>query len=160
MKNLIKYAAAAIFTVSAITPALAEDVQRTELGVLECTIEGGLGLLLGSKKDAVCSFVHKEGTLEVYTGSLSKLGLDIGVSGDSFMSWVVFTPLGNEVGSYALQGDYVGVSAGAAIGLGLGANALVGGSDKKFGLQPLSIEGKTGLNVAIGLAKLSLRPAR
>ena len=118
----------------------------------------GFGLLLGSSKEAICEFSHKDGTTETYSGKLKKLGLDVGVTGESYLKWVVFTPIGNEIGSYALQGDYVGVSAGAALGIGLGANALVGGSDKKIGLQPLSIEGKTGLNLAVGFSTLELAP--
>ena len=140
------------------SPAMAEQKQRTKLGVLECAVEGGFGLLVGSSRQADCVFEHADGSVEQYTGKLSKLGLDIGISGESFMSWVVFTPIGNEAGSYALAGQYVGISAGGALGIGLGANALVGGSDKKIGLQPLSVEGKTGLNVAVGLSSLTLAP--
>lgn len=138
--------------------ALADDTERTTLGVLECTIEGGLGLLIGSSKGAKCSFTHQDDTVEYYEGKLSKLGVDIGISGESFLKWVVFTPVGNQIGSYALAGKYIGASAGASLGIGLGANALIGGTDKKFGLQPLSIEGKTGLNVAVGLSSLTLNP--
>lgn len=159
MMKFMKIAAISLITLSAAGQASAEKPKSTKLGVLECTIEGGFGLLVGSSKKASCSFTHTDGTEELYTGKLSKLGLDIGISGESFMSWVVFTPLGNEFGSYALQGQYAGVSAGAAVGLGIGANALVGGSNEKFALQPLSVEGKTGLNIAVGLSSLRLTPA-
>ena len=91
---------------------------------------------------------------ENYTGKIEKLGLDIGVTGKSFMKWVVFTPLGNAIGDYALQGTYGGVSAEASFGVRLtGANALVGGSDKKIGLQPFSVEAKTGLESGRGSFK-------
>lgn len=156
MKLATAIAALTLATVS----AKAEDSNRTTLGILECTIEGGLGLLIGSSKAAECTFTHQDDSVEQYTGELSKLGIDIGVSGESFLKWVVFTPLGNQIGSYALAGQYIGASAGASLGIGLGANALIGGTDKKIGLQPLSIEGKTGLNLAVGLSSLTLDPVR
>lgn len=137
-----------------------DEAKSTKLGVLDCTVEGGFGLLLGSSKKMDCEFVHSDGSVEVYTGKINKLGLDVGVTGEALMKWVVFTPLGNEVGDYALGGQYVGVSAGASLGIGLGANALIGGSNKKIGLQPLSVEATTGINLAVGLASLTLNPVK
>ena len=139
--------------------AKASNSKATRIGVLGCDIEGGFGGLIGSSRKAQCTFKHADGSVEAYTGTLGKLGLDIGVSEKSVMRWVVFTPVGNNAGENALAGTYVGVSAGAAFGVGLGANALVGGSQKQIGLQPLSIEGKRGLNLAVGLSRLSLQPA-
>lgn len=159
MKTIAKVATIALFGLSAVGQALAEDVETTKIGVLECTIEGGFGLLLGSSKNAACGFTHSDGTTEQYSGKLSKLGLDIGISGESFMKWIVITPIGNEIGSHALQGKYAGISAGASVGLGVGANALIGGSSEKIALQPVSVEGKSGLNLAVGLSSLSLTPA-
>lgn len=159
MTNFIKIVAVSLIAFLAAGQTMAKDSKSTKLGILECTIEGGFGLLLGSSKKAACSFTHTDGTKEHYTGKLSKLGVDIGISGESFLSWIVVTPVGNEFGSYALQGRYAGVSAGAAVGFGVGANALIGGSNEKFALQPLSVEGKTGLNIAIGLSSLNLSPA-
>lgn len=169
MRNTSKIIATLVASAFLIAPSFAQsndedkprfkpasEINGTKLGVLDCTIEGGFGLLVGSKKAASCTFEHTDGTVENYVGSLNKLGLDIGISGESFLSWIVFTPIGNKVGDFALAGDYVGVSANASLGIGLGANALVGGSNKKIGLQPFSIEGKTGLNLAIGFSKLSL----
>ena len=159
MLKFLKIATVAVPALCAGSHVMAEDAKSTKLGVLECTIDGGFGLLLGSSKNASCSFQHTDSTTERYTGKLSKLGLDIGVSGESFMTWVVFTPIGNEFGSYALQGEYGGISAGASVGLGVGANALIGGSNEKIALQPLSVEGKSGLNLAVGLSSLELVPA-
>ncbi len=59
--------------------------------------------------------------------------------------WAVFA-LSGKVGPGTLAGGYVGVSAGAAVGLGVRANALVGGLPNSFALQPVSVEGETGLN--------------
>ena len=159
MKTNAIIIAAALVATGISGSAFADEKKRTRLGVLECTIDGGWGLLVGSSKKAICKFKQVDGKVETYAGKLSKLGLDVGISGESFMKWVVFTPIGNEVGQHALAGDYVGVSVNGSIGIGLGANALVGGSNKKLGLQPISVEGKTGLNIAVGMSKLSLQSA-
>ena len=136
-----------------------EEVQGQRLGQLDCTIAGGWGMLLGSSKAVACSFAHTDGTVEKYTGSLDKLGIDIGVTEEAYMTWIVFTTAENVPGTYALAGEYVGVSGQVNLGIGLGANALIGGSDKSIGLQPVSIQASTGLNVAVGLASLTLEAA-
>jgi hypothetical protein len=71
----------------------------------------------------------------------------------------VFAPT-NRVGPGDLAGTYGGVAASATVGVGLGANALVGGSNNTIALQPVSLQGQTGLSVAAGIAGLELRPAR
>ncbi|MFC6488330.1 DUF992 domain-containing protein [Nitratireductor sp. GCM10026969] len=152
-------AANAAETAAQPSEAASKPAEQTKLGVLSCVVDGGIGLLIGSSKGVNCEFTHSDGTVERYTGTMGKLGLDIGITEKSYLKWVVLTPIGNEVGEHALAGDYVGVSAGGSIGLGLGANALIGGSSKKIGLQPFSAEGTKGLNVAIGASKLSLKPA-
>lgn len=144
------------------TPAVkpASEIKGQQIGVLDCTIEGGWGMLITSSKAASCNFKHANGTVETYTGSMDKLGIDIGKTDKSYMTWLVFTTAENKPGDYALAGTYVGVSAGASLGIGLGANALVGGSGKQIGLQPVSVEGVEGVNVAVGLAQLTLNPAQ
>lgn len=149
--------AATVLAASLATSAFASE-HRTRLGVLSCDVEGGIGLLLGSSKAVTCNFKHADGSVEKYTGRSSKIGLDVGVTGETHLKWVVFTPIGNKVGEHALAGKYVGISAAGALGIGLGANALVGGSSKKVGLQPLSVEAGTGVNIAMGVASLTLNP--
>jgi len=133
-----------------------EEVQGQRLGQLDCTIAGGWGMLLGSSKAVACSFAYPDGAVENYTGSLDKLGIDIGVTEEAYMSWGVFTTAENTPGAYALAGDYIGVSGEVNLGIGLGANALIGGSDDSIGLQPISIQTSTGLNLAVGLSTLTL----
>ena len=41
-----------------------------------------------------------------------------------------------------------GVGANASVGAGAGANILVGGSGNAFSLQPISVEGQIGINIA------------
>jgi Protein of unknown function (DUF992) len=92
-------------------------------------------------------------------GALRKFGLDLGYTEHSGLTWAVFAPA-RQIGPGDLAGYYVGVSAGASVGLGLGANALIGGSNNSFALQPLSVEGQSGVNLAIGVADLELRFGR
>jgi hypothetical protein len=59
----------------------------------------------------------------------------------------------------ALAGTYAGAGAEATAGVGLGANVLVGGSGKAFSLQPISVEGQVGVNIAAGVTRVTLAPA-
>lgn len=130
---------------------------RTRAGVLSCTIEGGIGLLIGSSKGVACTFKNAStGKTETYSGKISKLGLDIGITGEQYMRWVVFGPQGaDNIEGFA--GTYSGVSAGAGLGVAFGANALIGGSEKNFVLQPVSAQAGTGVNVAVGVASMNLK---
>lgn len=132
---------------------------KERLGTLSCEVAGGIGMLIGSSRAVDCQFKQRTGKVELYTGTIGKLGIDIGVTGKSQLSWIVVNTTPTTVGEGSLAGTYVGASAGAAVGLGLGANALVGGNSKNFGLQPLSAEAGTGLNVAAGVARLQLHKA-
>jgi hypothetical protein len=42
---------------------------------------------------------------------------------------------------------------------GLGANVLVGGSSQTVALQPLSVQGQIGLDIAAGVGSLDLHPS-
>ncbi len=132
---------------------------KQRLGTLSCEVAGGVGMIIGSNKQVSCTFRQRTGRIERYTGTIGKLGIDIGVTRKTYLSWVVINTAPTRVGDGALAGTYVGASAGASVGLGLGANALVGGNAKNFALQPLSAEAGTGLNVAAGVSRLQLRPA-
>ena len=146
--------AAIAFPISASAQA-----NRTKVGTLTCDISGGIGLIIASKKDVTCMFTPGErGPREVYVGAISKFGLDIGATTGGEMVWAVYAPTTRRFG--ALAGNYAGASAEATVGAGLGANVLVGGSDRTVALQPLSVQGQAGLNVAAGVAELILRPAR
>jgi hypothetical protein len=136
----------------------AASQSRIQAGVLECRGGGSTGFLIGSVHQLQCWFHSDYGARFPYYALVQKLGLDIGFTQQSRMAWAVFAPT-RQIGPGDLAGNYAGVSAGAAIGIGGSANALVGGSYNSFALQPVSIEGQTGLNVAAGLASLELRPA-
>ena len=129
------------------------------IGTLDCHVSSGFGYIIGSSRRVNCDF-HPSGIPEGehYTGHISKLGMDIGYTSGGEMVWAVFAP-SSDVDPGALQGTYAGVTASATVGVGLGAHALVGGFDKSIALQPLSVEGNTGLNVAAGVGQLSLHAA-
>ena len=125
--------------------------------MLTCNVDRSIGLLIGSKKNFVCTFRRSDGTTEGYTGTATKIGLDVGITGKTVVKWAVFAPsVMDDRG--VLEGRYGGVSAQATVGLGVGANALVGGKNT-ITLQPFSVSGQTGLNVAAGFGGMTLVPA-
>jgi len=159
MKRLIGILVAAGMAVLATESAHAQAQARTEVGILDCTVAGGVGLILGSNKAVTCTFYPADGinrAPEVYQGQITKIGLDIGVTQQTFIKWLVLAP-STSFPPHSLSGRYVGASGEATLGVGLGANALVGGSDRTFALQPFSVQAQTGLNLAVGVASLTLR---
>lgn len=128
-----------------------------EVGVLNCTVSGGAGFIIGSSKQLDCVF-QSGGQREPYLGRIDKFGIDVGATSTGVMAWAVFAPTAHGVGPGALAGDYGGVTGEATIGVGLGANVLVGGSKRSIALQPLSVGAQKGLNLAVGIAALALVP--
>jgi Protein of unknown function (DUF992) len=150
-----KILTAALFaTVAAFTVAPAEAA-GIKVGVLSCKVEGGAGFIIGSSKEVDCLFKGTNGRRENYVGTMGKLGIDIGVTTDTRVAWIVFAPGKMKAGS--LRGSYQGASAEATVGIGLGANVLIGGFKKSINLQPVSVQAQTGLNIAGGLGSLNLR---
>ena len=129
------------------------------VGSLTCTVAGGVGFVFGSSKELTCLFNRTNGVAERYTGSIKKFGVDIGFTKEAQIVWLVFAPGG--IGAGALSGAYAGATGsatvGVGVGVGVGANVLVGGSNKQVSLQPVSVEGSVGLNVAAGIAEVELR---
>jgi Protein of unknown function (DUF992) len=140
---------------TALAAAEAQAQARVEVGVLTCTVRGGTGFIVGSTKDLSCRF-NRPGRDEFYHGTISKFGIDIGTTKQSSLAWAVLAPTA-QLPPGSLSGNYGGVSAEATIGVGVGANALIGGSSKNIILQPLSVQAQQGLNIAAGIAALSLR---
>jgi hypothetical protein len=124
-------------------------------GILTCSVSAGIGLIVASSKRVSCTFAPDFRGPEYYGGRIRKVGIDIGVTGATVIVWVVLSSVeGFPVG--ALAGTYGGVSAEASLVLGLGANVLVGGSNRAFALQPLSVQGQLGVNIAAGITQLEL----
>jgi hypothetical protein len=136
-------------------PPPADQDKQVRAGVLTCDVSAGMGLILGSQKLLSCSFSPEgAGRREDYDGSFTKFGLDLGLTMGGFVVWSVFT--NTVAGPGFLAGDYVGASGEVTVAAGLGANVLVGGSNRTVALQPISLGGQTGLNLAIGVAALHL----
>jgi hypothetical protein len=154
----MKRTSLSVFAAAAFIAAGASAIEaKTRVGILTCNIEGGPGFIVGSTKEARCLFnPNGSGGNERYTGSINRVGIDIGVTGNAVMTWAVFAP-SDSVKRRALAGNYVGASAEASAGVGGGANLLVGGNDNTISLQPLSVKGQTGVNAALGIASLELR---
>jgi hypothetical protein len=155
-------ALAALAVVAALAlpaPSMAQGRERAKAGTLTCDISAGIGLIIASKKELTCMFTPSQpGPREVYTGSITKFGLDLGATTGGEMVWAVYAPTNRRFG--VLAGRYGGASAEATVGAGVGANVLVGGSNRTVSLQPVSVQGQAGLNLAVGVAGLELRPAR
>jgi hypothetical protein len=150
-------AAASLFALS----STAEAQSRVRVGVLTCEVAPGVGLIVASQRDIRCQFrpEGRRAPREAYIGRITRVGLDLGVTGRGVLAWTVFaaTP---RIARWQLAGDYAGAGAEATFGVGLGANVLVGGSRRSIALQPLSVQAQTGLNLAVGVGNLTLRPVQ
>jgi hypothetical protein len=132
---------------------------RVQGGTLTCDISGGIGFIIGSQKALNCSFVPTlPGPPEFYSGVINRLGVDLGGTRGGVMVWAVYAPTTRAAGF--LAGTYVGASAEVTAGGGIGANILVGGSNRTVGLQPLSVQEQTGINIAAGVAEIELHFVR
>ena len=151
--------AASLVTALAIAGWAVPAAASVKIGVLTCRVAPGVGLLVGSSKAVACEFSPTGFQVEHYNGQISKLGVDIGFTTSGVIVWGVFAPHAGYAHG-ALAGHYVGATAEATVAVGLGANALVGGSGRSFALQPFSVTGQTGLGVAAGVAGLDLSLAR
>lgn len=153
---------------AAITAVLALGAQSgqakadsVEIGLLECAVEGGTGFVFGSSRNLFCEFMPTDdgGFRERYTGTISKFGIDIGFTDSTLVQWLVLAPTTDyEYTLGSLAGTYRGVSAEASAAAGAGVNVLVGGSNNTISLQPVSLQTQEGVNIAVGVAELDLRP--
>ena len=145
-------------------PAIAQTQQPPNLtghvrvGTLRCDVAAGTSFVFGSTRQVQCVFTGTGNRSERYTGEISRYGVDIGFTGAAVMLWGVLASTG-DVAPGSLAGTFAGVSAGVTAGVGAGANILVGGGNRNIALQPLSVEGNTGLNIALGVGELRLTAA-
>jgi hypothetical protein len=152
---MLRYVVGAVAIVLAVALAERGSAQQVRAGLLTCDVSAGIGFIIGSQKQISCVFAPDQpGRREDYDGSIAKFGLDLGATGGGVMIWAVFTE--TVAGPGFLAGDYVGATGEATLGAGLGANVLVGRSNRTVTLQPLSVGGQIGLNLAVGVAALHL----
>ncbi|MET4803642.1 DUF992 domain-containing protein [Bradyrhizobium sp. LB11.1] len=149
--------AAASLVASVATSGAQQRMVR--LGVLECRGGASVGFIVGSVTNLGC-VLRADGLPEDrYVATIRKVGLDLGITQETTLAWGVFAPV-DRLGPGDLSGNYAGAQGSASVGVGLGGNVLVGGSNNSIALQPLSLQGQVGLNVAAGLESLELRPGR
>ncbi len=153
LRSVLAAASAATLLVGVATSAYSQS--GANVGSLTCNVAGGIGFVFGSSKDLSCLFTRTNGTAEKYTGSIKKFGVDVGFTKEAQMVWLVFAP--GSIAPGAVAGSYGGATASATVGVGAGANVLVGGSNKQITLQPVSVEGSVGLNAAAGIGVVELQ---
>jgi hypothetical protein len=139
--------------------AQAQSPQTVQIGVLNCRGGANVGFIVGSVTNLGCLLQASGRPDQPYVATIRKVGLDLGITQETALSWAVFAPV-ERAGIGDLSGNYAGAQGSASFGVGLGANVLVGGSANSIALQPLSLQGSTGVNIAAGLQSLELRPGR
>ena len=159
MERRLRLVGAALVGLAMCAPVQAQRPVWEQSGTLNCDVSGGIGFIVTSQRQINCLFTPSyPAPPEQYVGTITKVGLDIGFTGAGQLVWSVLQSTTRRRG--VLAGSYAGASAEATIGAGLGANVLVGGNDRSVALQPLSIQGQVGLNVAAGIAEIALQFVR
>jgi hypothetical protein len=152
MSKLTKVLLATAIAAAAALPLAGTAEAAVRTGTLTCRVAPGVGLILGSRRNINCEFTNNR-VREYYKGRIDRIGLDIGITRSSSIVWGVFERTRRHAD---ISGRYTGATAQATIGIGLGANVLVGGGENSIALQPLSVSTQTGLNVAAGVSSLHL----
>jgi hypothetical protein len=145
--------------ITSFAGANAQQMQRVQVGVLECRGGTSIGFIVGSVTNLGCVLRVDGMPEDRYIATIRKVGVDLGITEESALAWGVWAPVAR-LGPGDLSGDYAGAQGSASVGVGVGGNALVGGSNNSIALQPLSVQGQVGINVAAGLESLELRPGR
>jgi hypothetical protein len=158
-KKLYIAVAAASLSLASLALAGPASAAGVKVGVLNCDVAGGWGFILGSSKELNCTFSPVSGATEHYTGAVSKFGVDVGYTRGGVIIWEVIAPNAGS-GRGSLQGSYAGITGSASVGVGAGAHVLIGGLHRSIALQPISITGESGLNVAAGIGAINLKHVR
>lgn len=152
--KLVLGAAAGAALLGAIAGASAQE--RVQVGTLQCNVSGSVGLIITQKKSLACNLVNPRGrVVDRYVGQIRDYGIALGATDRGYLSWTVLAAKQGPARG-ALAGEYIGATANASAGVGGGANLLVGGSERSIALQPLSVQGQTGINIAAGVSSLQL----
>jgi hypothetical protein len=139
--------------------AAADAMAPVRAGILECRGGQNIGFVVGSVTSLECVFRSEGRRPEPYLATVRRIGVDLGFTEQTKFTWAVSAP-NSRLGLGDLAGSYGGVGANASVGVGGGGNFLVGGPANAYALQPISLQGQTGLNVAAGIAGLELEPVR
>jgi hypothetical protein len=159
-RSIIRSGFAVTMLVASLAGAHAQQpMGRVQVGVLECRGGTSIGFVVGSVTNLGCVLRVDGMPEDRYVATIRKVGVDLGITAETALAWGVYAPVAR-LGPGDLSGNYAGAQGSASVGVGVGGNALVGGSDNSIALQPLSVQGQVGLNVAAGLESLELRPGR
>lgn len=157
---LRRYILLAIFAATALGVGPSAQAQTwVQAGMLKCQLNPSIGFVIFGHQSMECSFHPVSGPVQAYEGAINTVGLDLGFTEGGILAWGVFgSASGMPYG--ALAGEYVGASGEVGFGPGVGANVLIGGSNRSVALQPVSLEGSAAVDVVAGLSQLKLRAAR
>ena len=157
--SIMKTILLSFFAAGMLAAPVVANAAQADVGKLDCDVSKGIGVIVGSKQDVDCTYTPNAAgdVSQHYVGTITDFGLDVGTVEEGRMVWLVFNATREPVAG--LQGNYAGVTADASVGIGGGANVLVGGTSKTVSLQPVSLEGDVGVNLAVGVAALKLRLA-
>ena len=155
-KFLFGFLTTLLVGISSVPLAHAQAPGGTNVGTLTCKMSPSIGFIIGSRQRMACRF-QPSGPFppEAYTGVIGTLGLDIGVTAGGVLAWGVFAPTNGPMRG-ALAGTYVGATGSVGVGVGVGANVLFGGSHRSIALQPLSVQASVGVNLSLGVSRLTL----
>jgi Protein of unknown function (DUF992) len=145
--------------IASFAVAEAQQPPMVRVGVLECRGGTSIGFVVGSVTNLGCVLRVDGMPEDRYVATIQKVGLDLGITQETALAWAVYAPVAR-LGPGDLSGDYAGAQGSATLGIGVGGNVLVGGSNNSIALQPLSVQGQIGINIAAGLESLELRPGR
>lgn len=145
--------------VTLVVPAVAQAQSWTQVGGLACTVNPNIGFIIFGHQPMECRFTPgaPNAAPQAYQGAINTVGLDVGITAGSVLGWAVFAPT-TGIPAGALAGEYVGATGDLGLGIGAGANVLIGGSARTLALQPLSLQGSVAVNVVLGVSSLKLRP--
>jgi Protein of unknown function (DUF992) len=158
MRRSLALAAVAL-ALSAPVATTSAQQSKVQVGVLECRGGASVGFIVGSVTNLGCVMRAGGRPDDFYVATIRKVGLDLGITQESVLAWGVFAPVA-QLGPGDLSGNYAGAQGSATLGVGVGGNVLVGGSNNSIALQPLSVQGQVGVSIAAGLESLELRPGR
>ncbi|KQV83664.1 DUF992 domain-containing protein [Rhizobium sp. Root1220] len=157
LKLLLFYGSAAAISVAAAN--VSNAAEHVEVGTLDCDVAAGVGVIIGTQQEARCTFTPSaSGHVERYTARINEFGIDIGEVKATKLAWLVYAPTSRD--KAALSGTYSGVTADVAVGIGLGANVLIGGLNGTISLQPISVKAEEGVNIAVGVTSLTLQASK
>jgi hypothetical protein len=158
LKTCLTFGALALVAMLAGPAQSQTPTNWTQAGMLSCKLNPSIGFIIAGHQSMECRFTQSDPIPpQAYAGALNMVGINIGISAGGVLAWAVFAPT-TGVPFGALAGEYIGASGDIGLGLGVGANVLVGGSGRTIALQPVSLEGSVAINVSAGVSALKLRP--